>query len=431
MIPTPKDDPPAGASAAPSGPPGATAPVASASSKPTDMTAPAAPLESIAETAPAGSTSPPGPAGRDEPASTALFGNSEPTSASPGLSLVWKAVIGALALATAVGIFLAWTGQQRLKAVEQELIKRQQDLGERAGEARTLARQAEATTRDAATRLAVIEARLAELAVQRTQVDELLRSIIAAREENLLAEIDAALRVAVQHAAITGNLEPLSAALTQADGRLGRSPRPRLELVRLAVAKDLDRLRTASALDLPGMTVRIDEMVRVVDDLPLIATIDRRGVRERRADRPGGSATAPGDTSPAPGGPDFWPDWLDEGVRHALGLAWSGVRDLVRVTRVDDPQAALLAPEQAFFLRENLKLRLLNARLALLSRQFDIARADLAEAGGMIDRYFDKSSRRVAATAEQLRQLAAQAVQVPPPRADATLAALATAMAAR
>jgi 2-dehydro-3-deoxyglucarate aldolase/4-hydroxy-2-oxoheptanedioate aldolase len=45
----------------------------------------------------------------------------------------------------------------------------------------------------------------------------------------------------------------------------------------------------------------------------------------------------------------------------------------------------LIAPEQAFFLRENLKLRLLNARLALLSRQFDTAQADLSDALAALD----------------------------------------------
>ena len=354
---------------------------------------------------------------------------------------MWKIAFLLLAVVAGAGLFLAWTGQQRLKAVEQELIKRQQDLGERAGEARTLARQAEATPRDAAARVAVLEARLAELAIQRSQVDDMLRSLIATREESLLADIEAALRAAVQYAAITGNLEPLASALTQADERLSRSPRPRLELVRLAVAKDLDRIRSASALDLPGLTVRLDEMVRVVDDLPLVAAIDRRGVRERRTDRTdrpeaAGAAPLPATADAqadaggsAPGGEGPWPRWLDEGLRAVFAQAWAGVRDLVRVTRVDDPQAVLLAPEQAFFLRENLKLRLLNARLALLSRQFDIARADLADAGALMERYFDKTSRRVTAALEQLRQMSAQAVQTAPPRADDTLAALAAAMA--
>jgi uroporphyrin-3 C-methyltransferase len=114
-----------------------------------------------------------------------------------------------------------------------------------------------------------------------------------------------------------------------------------------------------------------------------------------------------------------------------LGQFWSEVRSLVRVTRVDDPQAALLAPEQAFFLRENLKLRLLNARLALLSRQFDTAQADLREAQSALDRYFDKGSRRVDFVREQLRQVAQQSRQVSVPRPEATLAALATAVAGR
>jgi uroporphyrin-3 C-methyltransferase len=107
------------------------------------------------------------------------------------------------------------------------------------------------------------------------------------------------------------------------------------------------------------------------------------------------------------------------------------VRDLVRVTRVDNPEAALLAPEQAVFLRENLRLRLLNARLALLSRQFDTAQSDLRQAVTLLERYFDKSSRRVGAAAELLRQVQAQSRSVVVPRPDATLSAIAAATGGR
>jgi uroporphyrin-3 C-methyltransferase len=101
------------------------------------------------------------------------------------------------------------------------------------------------------------------------------------------------------------------------------------------------------------------------------------------------------------------------------------------VTRIDQPEAMLLAPEQAYFLRENLKLRLLNARLALLARQFDTAQADLQSALGAVERYFDRSSRRTQLTAELIRQVAAQSRQVGVPRPEATLAALSTAAAGR
>jgi uroporphyrin-3 C-methyltransferase len=114
-----------------------------------------------------------------------------------------------------------------------------------------------------------------------------------------------------------------------------------------------------------------------------------------------------------------------------MGYLWSEVRTLVRVTRIDSPEAMLIAPEQAFFLRENLKLRLLNARLSLLSRQFDIAQSDLRDALASLDRYFERSHRRVAIGAETLRQVAAQSRQAAVPRPDATLAAIATATAGR
>ena len=114
-----------------------------------------------------------------------------------------------------------------------------------------------------------------------------------------------------------------------------------------------------------------------------------------------------------------------------MDTVWQEVRSLVRVTRIDAPEAMLLAPEQAWFLRENLKLRLLNARLALLSRQFDTAQLDLREASGALDRYFDRQARSVQGVANTLKQVLAQAHQVAVPRPDATLAAIAAAAAGR
>jgi uroporphyrin-3 C-methyltransferase len=110
---------------------------------------------------------------------------------------------------------------------------------------------------------------------------------------------------------------------------------------------------------------------------------------------------------------------------------WDETRALVRVTRIDVPEAMLVAPEQAYFLRENLKLRLLNARLALLSRQFETAQTDLRDVQGSLDRYFDRSTKRVGNASELVRQVASQARLVSVPRPDETLAALTAAAAGR
>jgi uroporphyrin-3 C-methyltransferase len=327
--------------------------------------------------------------------------------------------------ASALG--LAWNTQQRLKAAELEIVKRQQDSGSQAAEARLMARQAEATARENAAKVALLEARVAETSLQRSQLEELIQSLSRSRDENVLSDVEAALRLALQQAAITGSAEPLLSALRQAEERLARYPQPRMERVRRAVLQDLDRVKAAGTVDVQSLAIRIDESVRAVDDLPLLAAIDRRGVsREGPARAVAASAPAGGGAASSPG-----PQWLDARVRSLLAQFWEEVRGLVRVTRVDEPEAALLAPEQAFFLRENLKLRLLNARLALLSRQFDTAQADLREAQSALDRYFDKGSRRVDLVREQLRQVAQQARQVSVPRPDATLAVLATAVAGR
>lgn len=107
------------------------------------------------------------------------------------------------------------------------------------------------------------------------------------------------------------------------------------------------------------------------------------------------------------------------------------VRGLVRVSRIERPEAVLLAPEQAFFLRENLKLKLLNARMGILARQFDSARADLQAATNALNRYFDPAARRTQAAATALQQVQASMKVAELPRPDETLAALATAAAGR
>ena len=129
--------------------------------------------------------------------------------------------------------------------------------------------------------------------------------------------------------------------------------------------------------------------------------------------------------------PSTWVSSFGDRWGSLAGYLWGEVKGLVRVTRIDQPEAMLVAPEQAFFLRENLKLRLLNARLALLSRQFDTAQSDLRDAQSALDRYFDRNGRRVASATELVRQVASQARLVTVPRPDATLAAIATASAGR
>lgn len=348
-------------------------------------------------------------------------------AAAPGR---WWAVITALLLVLGVvALAVAWKTDQRVAALEQELVRRQQESAKQAVEAQMLAKQAQENVGAAAAKVALLEARVAEVALQRTQLEDLIQSLSRSRDENLLVDVEAALRMALQQGAITGSTEPLVLVLRQSDERLARYSQPRLDGVRRAIARDLDRVRSAGALDIASLTIKLDEAMRMVDELPLLAVAEPRRDLPRAAATPA-SAPRAGAAASAPSAA-----WLPAGWAAAWQRTWSGlwdeVRALVRVTRIDHPDAALLAPEQAFFVRENLKLKLLNARLALLSRQFPTAQADLIAAQAMIDRYFDRSTRRGTAASELLRQVTAQARQTTLPRPDDTLAALATAAAGR
>ncbi len=341
----------------------------------------------------------------------------------------WPMLLAGVALlAAGTAAVMAWRAEQRVASLEQELVRRQQDSATQATEARTLARQAQESVAANSAKVALLEARVAEVAVQRTQLEDLIQSLSRSRDENLLVDIEAAIRMALQQGAITGSAEPLVLVLRQSDERLARYNQPRLDGVRRAIARDLDRVKAVGTTDISTLTIRLDEAIRLVDELPLLASADqRRDTRAAPAAAKAASAAAAASAAPA------WPlppGWAEAWSGFAERL-WDEVRSLVRVTRIDHPDAVLLAPEQAFFLRENLKLRLLNARLALLSRQYATVQADLAVAQTMVDRYFDRSARRSASTVELLRQVSQQARQVTLPRPDDTLAALTTAAAGR
>ena len=395
------------------------------------MTETPAPPPAVTDDAALPPAPPPPAAPANPPAEPAPMPRAAPLAAVPGRWIAAGATV--LAAVSAAALVFAWNTQQRVKSLESELVKRQQDSAILSTEARTLARQAEVTAREAAAKMALLEARVAETSMQRSQLEDLIQSLARSRDENVLADVEAAIRVALQQAAITGSADPLVLTLKQADERLARYNQPRLERVRRAVAQDLERTRTAGVTDITVLNIRLDEVIRQVDDLPLLAAPERRAGAAPAAAPPrrSGAASAAAAAPALPASGAGWSDLLMQTWRHFGEQVWQEVKDLVRVTRIDNPEAMLVAPEQAFFLRENLKLRLLNARLALLSRQFDAAQSDLRDAQAALDRYFDRSSRRVVAASETVRQVMGQSRLVNTPRPDATLAAIVAASAGR
>ena len=327
--------------------------------------------------------------------------------------LLSRVVFGLLALVAVAALVLVLVLWQRVSGMREQLARQGADALSQSAEARTLAREANETVRDTAARLALNETRVGEVALQRSQLEELMQSLSRSRDENLVVDIESALRLALQQAQVAGNTEPLLAALKAADQRIARAAQPRLAPLARAIARDTDRIRAGASGDSAEALQRLDELIRIVDELPVINAV---------ATRSAGALGLPV-SEPLPADAPWW--------QRLLWQVRQEARSLVRVGRIDRPEAVLVAPEQVFFLRENLKLKLLHARLALLSRQVETARSEIAAVTTSLNRYFDPVSRRTQAAATLLQQLQAQVKTAESPRIDDTLAALATAAAGR
>jgi uroporphyrin-3 C-methyltransferase len=114
-----------------------------------------------------------------------------------------------------------------------------------------------------------------------------------------------------------------------------------------------------------------------------------------------------GTEAPAPAQTNAWQRFARE--------AWSELKQLVRVQNMDRPEVPLLAPSQTFYLRENLKLRLLGARLALLSRDQTSYRADLKAAREWISKYYDTREKAVGNALSTLRNLSEGEISIEMP----------------
>lgn len=353
------------------------------------------------------------PASIPEPAVEPVGGEAGSVSAPPvagptglALGMVWA--IGAVATVALAASGFVW---QKVSGMQEQLARQSADAGAASVEARAMARQAMEQTRETAARQALTEARLSEVSLQRTQLEELMQSLSRSRDENLVVDIESALRLAQQQAQLTGSVDPLLAALRSADQRIRRAGQPRLTPLQRAIGRDIDRIKSATLADLPALLVKLDELVRLVDDLPVANAVGAlpaggRAAVDVRAE------------------PQAW--W-----QRSLAVIGQEIRGLVRVSRIEQPEAALLSPEQSFLLRENLKLKLLNAKLALLARQLESARADLVAASTALSKYFDPASRKTQTASSLLLQVQGQMRATDLPRLDDTLAALATAAAGR
>ena len=314
--------------------------------------------------------------------------------------MVWFVALACVGLG-----LLAWQWYDtrvQVTALQEELARRLAEGEARNKQALAAVDESRTTVRELAGKVEGVEGGLAESQNQQVALEALYQQLSRNSDQWALSEIEQTLTIAAQQLQLAGNVRAAMLALQNADARLQRIDRPQLTPLRKVIERDIEKLRVSPYVDVVGLSLKLDSLMESVDTLPL-------AMKQR-----------PPEETPAPLAGEDLPRPF---VRLAREI-WQDLRSLVRIQTVDRPELPLIDPSQEFFLRENLKLRLLSARIALLQRDGKTYRADLLAARQWLERFYDTRDRNLAAALANLRQLSEVDVGIDVPDINASLNAV-------
>ena len=324
--------------------------------------------------------------------------------------LLWFVVV-IIACAAGVG---GYALNRKVERAEQQLAQRQQANDTQTNELRIKTEQALATVHQADAHVAQLEGKLADTQAAHQALQQQYADLARNRDDWTLAEVGQMLSAASQQLQLTGNTQLALFALQSADTRLAASDNAQVVAVRKAIAQDIDKLKAAPSTDLTGLAIKLDNAIDQVDSLPLSGEAPIARATPKAA-----TWTDTAKVAAATGEPR-WKVWWRE-VSSGIGQQ---LTSLVQVRRIDNADAMLVAPDQGYFVRENLKMRLLSARLALLSRNQTTLKSDLHAADAALTRYFDNSSKNTQTVADLLKQVDAGSAAVELPNLNTSLQAV-------
>jgi uroporphyrin-3 C-methyltransferase/uroporphyrinogen III methyltransferase/synthase len=298
-----------------------------------------------------------------------------------------------------------WSSHNQVRKLREEIALRLQKGDAINAETGTLARSVQETSKELQAKVGLLENKQQEAQSQQLALEQLYQDLSKNRDEWALTEIEQVLSTASQQLQLAGNVPGALIALQNADRSLSRSDKPQFITIRRAIGRDTEKLKALPSVDSVGVALRLDSVIAQVDLLPMLSdekptlpAPPEKKTRAKAAGKDGKPVPAPQPTSPwLLAVQDTWNGWSSE--------MWTDVRQLIRVRSVETPDALMLSPTQAYFLRENLKLRLLNARMALLSRNETAFRADLIAAQEALVKYFDTRAKSTQTVQALLRQV--------------------------
>ncbi len=328
------------------------------------------------------------------------------------------ALIGWLALLLVIGIaVVAWLAieeaQKRELALLDRLIVLESITGKKEDSLAQLGQSFEGQLR---TGLAGLESRSAELDARIQQLDSMLseqRAELARfssndRESWLMAEAEYLLRLANQRLIMTGDVSSAVKLIKSADEILVELDDVGLHSARAAIAADLAAIRALPQIDTQGLYLRLAALTEQASGLVIfeLPEVDDR-------------------IAPVPA--DDWQGRLRQGYEAAL----QKLSDYIVIRRRDVPMEALMDPQWEGLVRQNLRMLMEQAQVALLSGNARLYRESLQRAEYWVGEFFESDEAAAQAMAREIRLLMDQPVAVEVPDISRSLNTLDKAIEAR
>jgi len=314
----------------------------------------------------------------------------------------------ALALVVLTLFSLAWqwlSTRQRFNEVEKTLSLKLDEYQAINQQSMMLAKQAEERSTQANARTVLLEEKLAESRDQQDVLQTLYDQLAENREATAVAEVEQLLTIANQQLQLANNVKSALLALQAADKRLEPLALPRATQLRATLALEIEKLRALPQVDVMNMSTQLEILASLCATLPLIS--ERQPTFNQAVAQKVTAKTKP--MNP---------------VQKFAFFVWNDIRNLVTVERIDKPEPPLLSPDLAFYLRENLKLRLLTARIALLQHDEASYSADITAILRWLNQYYDTRHPNTIKALQLLKMLSDNNVGIELPQLTESIAAV-------
>ena len=309
----------------------------------------------------------------------------------------WALLLALISIGVAgFALWQAYEWRTQSVSLREEVAKRLQESDQAVGESRASAQREHESLNTIMAKIGALEGQFSKSEGYAMALEALYQQFSRSQEDRIIAEVQQAVELAGQQLQYAGNIEMALIVLREAQTRLERNDHGQFASLRQALKADIEKLNRQDTFDMPRTAERLEHMLKKIDELPLAY------YEEVSADGP---PVRPVEKAPGEGAAHFF--------RGLAADVWVELRSLVKFERLDtENEPVLLAPDQSVYLRENVRIRLLTARLAMLARDGHTYISDLEQARNWIERFFDMRNDGVKSVVEELRMLEVMPVGV-------------------